>query len=66
LIGALERAFLEKGPTDPLIARSLERPLSNGEEALFIVDGHHRLLAAAATDVAELRVYVGKPRPRDF
>lgn len=65
LIEALERLFREGGPTDPLIARSLERPLSTGEEAFFIVDGHHRLLAAEATDVAELQVYVGKPSPRD-
>jgi hypothetical protein len=65
LIRALERKFREGGPTDPLIARSLERPLSNGEEAFYIVDGHHRFLAAAATDLAELQVYVGKPRPRE-
>jgi hypothetical protein len=49
-------------PTDPLIARSLEVPLSTGDEALFIIDSRHRLLAAAATNVDELEVYIGKPR----
>ncbi len=60
-IQALEKIFAEQVATDPLIARSLEVPLSTGEEALFIIDGRHRLLAAAATSVAELEVYVGTP-----
>lgn len=59
LIEALERVYADGGPTDPLIARSLKRPLSTGDEAFYIVVRHHRLFAAAATDVADLQVYVG-------
>lgn len=63
IVEALERLFAESAPIDPLIARSLEQPLSTGDEALFIIDGRHRLLAAASTGVAELEVYVGRPVP---
>lgn len=35
-IEALERLFAEDATIDPLVARSLAQPLSNGEEALFI------------------------------
>lgn len=44
---------------DPLIGCSLGVPLSSGEEALFLIDGRHRLLAAMAVEVPELEVYVG-------
>lgn len=59
-IEALERLIREGAELDPLIARSLEMPLSTGEEALFIIDGRHRLIAAAATNISELLVYVGR------
>jgi hypothetical protein len=39
-------------------------PLSTGAEAVFVIDGRHRLLAAAATNVDELDVYIGKAKKR--
>ncbi len=62
-IEALERLFAEGASTDPLIAGTLEVPLSTGEKALFVIDDRHRLLAAAATDVGQLEVYIGTPTP---
>lgn len=63
IVEALERLLAGNAAIDPLIARSLEQPLSTGEAALFIIDGRHRLLAAAATGVTELEVYIGRPIP---
>jgi hypothetical protein len=63
IVEQLERLLAENAAIDPLIARSLEQPLSTGEQALFIIDGRHRLLAAASTGVAELEVYIGRPSP---
>jgi hypothetical protein len=60
-IEALEDLFAKEAAMDPLIARSLEVPLSTGEDALFIIDARHRLLAAAATGIEALHVYIGKP-----
>jgi hypothetical protein len=57
----LERQYRAGESTDPLIAASIQQPLSTGWDALFIVDGRHRLIAAAATGVDELEVYVGTP-----
>jgi hypothetical protein len=60
-VEALERLFAAEAPIDPLIAASLEVPVSTGQMALFVIDGRHRRLAAAATGIAELEVYIGKP-----
>lgn len=64
-IEMLERRYRAGEPTDPLIAVSLGQPLSTGWDALFIVDGRHRLIAAAATGVDVLGVYIGTPGAPD-
>lgn len=54
----LESLYAEGADVDPLIAKGLGVPLSSKDEALFMLDGRHRLIAAVAAGAGELPVYV--------
>jgi hypothetical protein len=55
----LEALYAAGAQVDPLIARLFHQlPLSSGDETLFVLDGRHRLFAAASQEVDELDVYV--------
>jgi hypothetical protein len=43
---------------DPLIAAPMRLNLSNGSRGLLILDGRHRLLAAALATIREFHVYI--------
>lgn len=57
----LEALYAEGADVDPLIAKGLGVPLSSKDEALFMLDGRHRLFAAVAAGPGELPVYVLMP-----
>ena len=61
----LEALYAAGAQVDPLIARLFDQmPLSSGAEIVFMLDGRHRLFAAASQGVDELDVYVTTgPRP---
>ena len=60
LIEQLEEMYASDTEVDPLIAVVRDRPfrLSTGESVLFVIDGNHRLYAAAKVGLDEVQVYV--------
>jgi hypothetical protein len=55
----LEALYAAGAQLDPLIAKPLDQlPLSSGADAVVVLDGRHRLFAAAGQGVDELAVYV--------
>ena len=56
----LEEMYASDTEVDPLIAVVRDRPfrLSTGEPVLFVIDGNHRLYAAAKVGLDEVQVYI--------
>jgi ParB-like chromosome segregation protein Spo0J len=58
LLDTLVELYAQREEVEPLVVMERERVLSSGDEALIVIDGRHRLFAAANAGIDSLPVFV--------